>query len=127
MVNVAARFELGSARAADVWPSDGEQLTNRLVLGLAQFFSAQDIDRLDEGLAQLAAAARVSSREATIGCRVDMPGGGVRFACRDSANGKARLEGSVKLQGTRVEAGELATLTLENEAPLYLLAVKEGN
>jgi hypothetical protein len=25
-------------------------LTNRLVLGLAQFFSAQDIDRLDEGL-----------------------------------------------------------------------------
>lgn len=127
MAHVPARFEPLAARAPlDVWPADGEQLTRRLVLGLAQFFSEQDMDRLDQRLAQMAEAAHAPSHDSSLGCRIDTPGDGVRFVCRDSADGEARLEGRVNLRGGRIEAGELAALALTNEAPVHLLEVKKG-
>ena len=127
MTHVAARFEPLAVRPPlDVWSADGEEMTNRLVLGLAQFFSEQDIDLLDQRLAHLAEVAHAPSRSLALSCRIEAPSEAVRFQCGDPAGGEARLEGRVRVRGATVEAGELATLALANEAPVHLLEVKEG-
>ena len=127
MAHVAARFEPLAVRAPlDVWVADGEQTARRLVAGLAQIFSEQDMKMLDEHLAQTARAAHAPSRTFTAKCEVSLADADVRFQCHANTGSGVRLEGRITLKGAQVDAGELASLTVKGEPTLRLLNVSQG-
>jgi hypothetical protein len=126
MTEVAARFEPLAVRAPlDVWRADGGQMVDRMVAGLAQIFSAQDMKLLDDHLARAAQAARAPSRSLAAKCTVTTLDADVRFQCHGTDAAAVTLSGRVTLRGARVESGEIASLSAQNEA-LRLLDVSDG-
>ena len=127
MTSVAARFEPLAVRAPlDVWATEGEQTARRLVGGLAQIFSEQDMKMLDEHLAQSARAAHAPSRTFTAQCEVSLADADVRFQCHENTGSGVRLEGRIAMKGAQVDSGELASLTVNGEPTLRLLEVSQG-
>jgi hypothetical protein len=127
MTNVAARFEPLAVRAPlEVWVSDSASMMSRMVAGLAQMFSEQDMQLLDEQLARAAQATRAPSRQLVARCDVTTADADVRFQCRASDDTGTWLSGRVSLHGERVESGEIAALAIKGESTLRLLNVAEG-
>jgi hypothetical protein len=127
MTNVAARFEPLAVRAPlEVWASDSESMTSRMVAGLAQMFSEQEIQLLDEQMARAAQATRAPLRQLVAKCDVTTADADVRFQCRAPDEPGLVLGGRVSLHGDRVDSGEIAALAIKGESTLRLLDVAGG-
>lgn len=120
MTEVPARFEPLRVRAPlEVWSGDGELMARRLVAGLAQLFSEQDMKLLDARLAGASAA----ERTVAIPCTVMTVSTQVRFDCRSEDR---VLNGHATVLGTRIDGGEVAELGLPGQRELRLLDVSSG-
>jgi hypothetical protein len=121
MTEVPARFEPLRVRAPlEVWNGDGELMARRLVAGLSQLFSEQDMKVLDERLA----AASASERTVAMPCTVSTVSTQVRFDCRSD---QQVLTGHATVLGTRVDGGEVAELAMTGQRELRLLDVSGGH
>jgi len=110
----------------EVWASDSESMTSRMVAGLAQMFSAQEMQLLDEQMARAAQATRAPSRQLVASCDVTTADADVRFQCRATDEPGTALSGRVSLHGDRVDSGEIAALAVKGESTLRLLDVAGG-
>ncbi len=126
MSEVAARFEPLAARAPlDVWSAD--DMAQRFVMGLAQFFSAADVRAIDQQLRRIADARDTVSRAFNTRCTLQTVSDELRFDCRaDPGPRGAMLKGRVALRGVRVGTGSIDSLAVGDGATLPLLDIGDG-
>jgi mono/diheme cytochrome c family protein len=140
-VDVTAPYDPLSARQSlETWAwEEPDLLARRLVTGLSDFFTDSDSRRLDATLFRAAMAGKASRQHSTFDCDVGTTQLArarrrVTFACAASGvplQSPARLEGSLVVDGLRVESGSVDRMTFAEPnagaGALRNIAIVEGS